>query len=124
MLNKYALILIFLQILILQAGIAQERKDYTIVVDDKLREFIVVKPTGEVTIGCYPVVFMFHGTSGNGNEFYNISGWKEKGQVEKFITVFPTSLKYCILNFPNNNPAILTRWVTGDLIQDQCPNLN
>lgn len=124
MLNKYALILIFLQILILQVGIAQERKDYTIVVDDKLREFIVVKPTGEVPIGGYPVVFMFHGTSGNGNEFYNISGWKEKGQVEKFITVFPTSLKYCILNFPNNNPAILTRWVTGDLIQDQCPNLN
>lgn len=124
MLNKYSIILIFFQILILQSGKAQERKDFTIIVDDKLREFIVVKPSGEVPNGGYPVVFMFHGTSGNGNEFYNISGWKEKGQLEKFITVFPTSLKYCILNFPNNNPALLTRWVTGDLIQDQCPNLN
>jgi len=113
-----------IQILILQPGKAQERKDLTIMVDGKLREFIVVKPSGEAPIGGYPVVFMFHGTSGTGNEFYNISGWKEKGQVEKFITVFPTSLKYCILNFPNNNPAFLTRWVTGDLIEDQCPNLN
>ncbi|MBK8055719.1 MAG: T9SS type A sorting domain-containing protein [Saprospiraceae bacterium] len=93
-------------------------------VDTKLREYIVVKPSGATPSGGYPVVFMFHGTSGTGEEFYNISGWKEKGQQEKFISVFPTSLKYCILNFPNNNPAILTRWFTGDLLTDQCPNLN
>jgi hypothetical protein len=26
-----------------------------------------------------PVVFMLHGTSGGGEKFYNISGWKEVG---------------------------------------------
>lgn len=103
---------------------SQSRQDFTMMVDGKLREYIVVRPTGTIPSGGYPVVFMFHGTSGTGEEFYNISGWKEKGQQEKFITVFPTSLKYCILNFPNNNPTVLTRWVTGDLIQDKCPNIN
>jgi len=86
------------------------------------REFIVVRPSGLAPLGGFPVVFMFHGTSGTGEQFYNTSGWKEKGQKEKFISVFPTSLKYCILNFPTNNPAILTRWNTGDLQSDKCPN--
>lgn len=103
---------------------SQTRHDYSLTLDGKEREYIVVKPSGPTPSGGYPVVFMFHGTSGTGEEFYNISGWKEKGQQEKFITVFPSSLRYCILNFPNNNPAFLTRWFTGDLVTDQCPNLN
>ncbi len=119
----------FLLLLSLVTGIgldidAQTRHDFTMLVDDKLREYIVVKPSGAAPAEGYPVVFMFHGTSGTGEVFYSISGWKEKGQQEKFITVFPTSLTYCILNFPNNNPAFLTRWVTGDLLNDKCPNLN
>jgi polyhydroxybutyrate depolymerase len=103
---------------------AQTRHDFTMLVDDKLREYIVVKPSGAAPAGGYPVVFMFHGTSGTGEQFYNISGWKEKGQQEKFITVFPTSLKYCIVNKPSNNQLLLTKWMTGDLLQDQCPNQN
>ncbi len=107
----------------IRGATAQSRTDFTMMLDGKLREFIVVKPGGVVPPGGYPVVFMFHGTSGTGELFYNTSGWKEKGETEKFISVFPTSLKYCILNFPNNNPVFLTRWNTGDLQQDKCPNL-
>ena len=28
-----------------------------------------------------PVAFMFHGTGGDGEKFYNISGWKEKADA-------------------------------------------
>jgi len=101
---------------------SQTRTDFKMMLDGVEREFIVVRPSGLAPLGGFPVVFMFHGTSGTGEQFYNTSGWKEKGQKEKFISVFPTSLKYCILNFPTNNPAILTRWNTGDLQSDKCPN--
>ena len=103
---------------------SQTRNDFTMSLDNKLREYIVVKPSGPTPPDGYPVVFMFHGTSRSGEEFYNISKKKKKGQQDKFITVFPTSLKYCILNFPNNIAVFLTRWHTGDLVNDQCPNLN
>lgn len=91
--------------------------------DGAAREFILVKPSGAVPAGGYPVVFMFHGTTGDGEKFYNISGWKEKGETEKFITVFPTSLEYCFLNFPNNNPLVGTKWNNGDLQEAKCPNV-
>lgn len=100
---------------------AQSKIDFTIMLDGVAREFIVSKPSGQVPQGGFPVVFMFHGTSGTGLQFYNTSGWKEKGQTENFISVFPTSLKYCILNFPENKPSLLTRWNTGDLQEDKCP---
>ena len=66
---------------------------------------------------------MFHGSSGTGEQFYNTSKWKERGEIEKFITVFPTALEYCVLNYPNNNPARITRWNNGSLIEDKCPNV-
>lgn len=102
---------------------SQIRTDYTLKLDGADREYIVVKPSGIGPPGGYPVVFMFHGTSGDGEQFYNTSKWKEKGEIEKFITVFPSSLRYCILNFPDNNPVFFTRWNTGDLQADKCPNL-
>jgi polyhydroxybutyrate depolymerase len=103
--------------------LAQTRRDFTFKFDGVDRTFIVVKPTGATPVGGYPVVFMLHGTSGDGEKFYTTSGWKEKGEAEKFITVFPSSLSYCILNFPNNNPVVTTRWNTGDLQDDKCPNV-
>jgi polyhydroxybutyrate depolymerase len=107
----------------IQNILAQTRRDFTFKFDGVNREFIVVKPTGATPVGGYPVVFMLHGTSGDGEKFYTISGWKEKGEAEKFITVFPSSLSFCILNFPNNNPVNTTRWNTGDLQEDKCPNV-
>lgn len=43
-----------------------------------------------------PVVFMFHGTDQNGEQFYNISGWKEVGDAQNILTVFPSALSYCV----------------------------
>jgi polyhydroxybutyrate depolymerase len=102
---------------------AQQRYDVKFKFDGEDREFIVVKPTGAVPAGGYPVVFMFHGTSGTGEEFYDKSKWKERGEIEKFITVFPTALKYCVLNFADNKPVVTTKWNNGNLQEDKCPNV-
>ena len=37
-----------------------------------------------------PVVFMFHGSSGTGEQFANISGWREEADQRGLIAVFPT----------------------------------
>lgn len=96
-----------------------QKFDLTIPVDGKLREFIVVRPSGPVPTGGYPVVFMLHGTSDDGERFYNNSGWKEVGEEEKFITVFPSSLKYCIEE--KGIQHMTTRWNNGGLISEACP---
>ena len=75
-------------IILLPLSIFAQRFDVKFNFDGVEREFIVVKPTGAVPAGGYPVVFMFHGSSGDGEQFYNTSKWKERGEIEKFITVF------------------------------------
>ena len=118
------LFLLPLSIFILQKDLlGQQRFDVKFNFDGAAREFIVVKPSGAVPTGGYPVVFMFHGSSGDGEQFYNTSKWKERGEIEKFITVFPTALKYCVLNFANNVPAVTTKWNNGNLQEDKCPNV-
>jgi polyhydroxybutyrate depolymerase len=104
-------------------SILAQRFDVKLQLDGIEREFIVVKPTGAAPAGGYPVVFMFHGSSGTGNEFYISSKWKERGEIDKFITVFPTALKYCVLNFADNKPINTTKWNNGNLQEDKCPNV-
>ncbi|MBK7697090.1 MAG: hypothetical protein IPI30_23145 [Saprospiraceae bacterium] len=76
---------------------SQRRFDVQFVVDGRMRESIIVQPSTPPPAGGYPVVFMLHGTSGDGLKFYNISGWKELGEDENFITVFPSSLSWCFV---------------------------
>lgn len=71
------------------------KKDCSLIVEEIARHFIVYKPAVNSS-DLLPVVFMFHGTSGNGERFYNISGWKEKADKEGFIAVFPSALRYRI----------------------------
>jgi polyhydroxybutyrate depolymerase len=71
------------------------KKDCSLTVEEISRHFIVYEPEVDNS-ELLPVVFMFHGTSGNGERFYNISGWKEKADKEGFIAVFPSALRYCI----------------------------
>jgi polyhydroxybutyrate depolymerase len=99
--------------------IAQTRHDFTMTVDSVERTFIVSRPSGAVPAGGYPVVFMFHGTSGDGERFFNISGWKEKGEQEKFISVFPSSLEYCVID--SGRQYRTTKWNNGDLQSVACP---
>jgi polyhydroxybutyrate depolymerase len=69
---------------------------FTINVDGFEREYYVHVPKAYKPDSPSPVVFMLHGTSGDGEKFYNNSGWKEVGEAENFLTVFPSSARYCI----------------------------
>jgi polyhydroxybutyrate depolymerase len=62
-------------------------------VDGKMREFVVYRPQA-IGDKPAPVVFMFHGTGGNGEKFYAISGWKEKADAAGIVAVFPSALRY------------------------------
>ena len=90
---RSAILLILAFVCAASAG-AQTRHDITMTVDSVPRQFILSRPGGTPPATGYPIVFMFHGTSGDGEKFYNISGWKEVGQAENFLTVFPSSLEY------------------------------
>lgn len=89
------------------------RNDVKIEVENEQRHFIVSIPQSYTGKTAFPVVFMFHGTSGTGEKFYNISGWKEKGEQEGIITVFPTALKYCYID--EGKQKNKTKWNDGRL---------
>jgi polyhydroxybutyrate depolymerase len=92
------------------------------------REYFVHVPAGYTGASATPVVFMLHGTNGNGEDFYTNSGWKEVGEEENIITVFPSSWKYCIfdeedgLEHPNTEKwnAQPAGWVPceGEVLRD------
>jgi polyhydroxybutyrate depolymerase len=98
------------------------KRVHRIPVDGMQREFIVYVPrraVGHVA----PVVFMFHGTSGDGEKFYNISGWREKADAEGLIAVFPSALTYCFHEDENGDGDfedagerhVTTKWAAGKL---------
>jgi polyhydroxybutyrate depolymerase len=71
---------------------------FTTNVNGDTREYYVHVPQGYNKNAATPVVFMLHGTSGDGLKFYNISGWKEVGETENILTVFPSSWRLCIID--------------------------
>lgn len=82
---------------------------YTMDVDGDTREYYVHIPAGYNENIPTPIVFMLHGGSGTGEGTYNNSGWKELGETENIITVFPTAWSYCY----NKSNGVLqngTRW--------------
>ncbi len=62
------------------------------------RRFVAYVPSAAATGAALPVVFMFHGSGGNGEQFYDISGWREVAEQEGFIAVFPTGATYTIVD--------------------------
>jgi polyhydroxybutyrate depolymerase len=64
-------------------------------VDDHPRRYVVYVP--ERRLPEAPVVFMFHGSSGTGEQFLRISGWREQADRTGLIAVFPTALQYRVL---------------------------
>ena len=73
-----------------QAG----KNEYNMNIGGYERNFLIHVPTSYVEGEDIPVVFMLHGSSGTGTKFYNISGWKEKGEAENILTIFPTAMEY------------------------------
>jgi predicted esterase len=55
-----------------------------------------------------PMVVMLHGSGGSGEQFLNISGWREKANGEGFVAVFPTGLEYLVDEV--QPPRRATRW--------------
>ena len=71
------------------------------------------KPTG------YPVVIMFHGGGGNAQKMYNISKWKELGEREGVITVFPQALNQCVMK--DGAPSTKNYWMSANKMAKPCP---
>lgn len=72
------------------------------------RQFIVYRPVNLSPATKTPLVFMFHGTAQDGEKFYQDSGWREKADSVGLTVVFPTSLKYHIVEdyvSPNGTPV-------------------
>ncbi|MFZ1705884.1 MAG: T9SS type A sorting domain-containing protein [Saprospiraceae bacterium] len=100
-------------------GISQKRYDIQFLFEGKTRELIVSVPTKTAPPNGFPVVFMLHGTSGEASTFYNAKGWRELGQEENFITIFPSALRWCFIEdgeVKNNS-----RFVCGNLLDSICP---
>lgn len=80
-------------------------------IDGDDREYFVHVPKAYTGKQAVPMVFMLHGTSGDGEEFYDRSGWKEVGESQNLITVFPSSGRYCFHTQGETNNT--TKWNTA-----------
>lgn len=91
------------------------KKRFTLVVDNAIREYYVHVPPGYDSITAFPVVFMLHGSGGNGEKFYSISGWKEVGDVQNILTVFPSSPQYPCVYDDGVKKRNAEKWNSYDL---------
>ncbi|MBK7428222.1 MAG: alpha/beta hydrolase [Saprospiraceae bacterium] len=126
--------LTFLALLIIFAGCQKNtdqiepdvksiKKVYTTLVDGISREYIVSVPKSYNGQSKVPVVFMLHGTSGDGEKFYNISGWKELGEQENILTVYPSSLSKCITE--GTETKTISKWNAQPLLDwNYCQGVN
>jgi len=79
------------------------------------RRYVVWVPTAvAATTAKVPAVFMFHGSSGTGEQYWQISGWREVADREGLIAVFPTGANYRILETGN----LSTKWHAYSLACD------
>ena len=61
--------------------------------DRRMRRFVTVVPRSALEReGRIPVVFMLHGSSGTGEQYWQISRWRELAYEQGFIAVFPSAL--------------------------------
>lgn len=92
-------------------------------VDGDARQYIVHVPESYSNAIQTPVVFILHGTAQTGENMYDKSGWKEVGEDENILAVFPTSWRYCIDNqgtiAPNTTKWNTPRIANGCFVQDQ-----
>jgi polyhydroxybutyrate depolymerase len=86
------------------------KNKFTTRVDGDIREYLVHVPQGYNLTSPTKVVFMLHGTSQTGETMYDKCGWKEVGEDENILTVFPTSWKYCIN--VSGSTRTTTKWNT------------
>ena len=66
------------------------------------------------TVRSRPVVFMYHGSGGDGEQFLRISGWREQADATGLVAVFPTGVRYRDLD----TGRLATKWNDGHLDQE------
>ena len=82
--------------------------------DNQERKFIVYIPETAQGNQEVPVLFFIHGTSQNGQFFYeNPDLWTSKADEEGFIVVYPTGLRHC--HYDNGEERNVTKWASGEL---------
>jgi len=99
------------------------RTDRTIAVGGQQRSFVVYVGSTVGATTTAPVVIMFHGTSGDGPQFFDQSGWRQQADQEGLIAVFPTALVHCFHEDENDDGDFLdfdehkvtTKWAHGAL---------
>jgi poly(3-hydroxybutyrate) depolymerase len=84
----------------------------TLDLDGEPRRFEVYVPAN--VLPSAPVVFMFHGSSGTGEQFAKTSGWREQADQHGLIAVFPTGQRYRI----TDTGRLETKWADFDILQD------
>jgi len=80
--------------------------------DGERRRYLVYVPANARPEA--PLVFMFHGSSGTGEQFLNHSGWREQADATGLIAVFPTGLRYRM----TDSGRLVTKWADFDLVND------
>lgn len=109
---KIAVRLFFLFVYTLWTSESQGQKmRFTIPLDGVQREFYMHIPGSYNGINSVPLVFMLHGTGGDGEVMYTSSGWAELSEKEGFIAVFPSSMRYRIDD--NGELKNITKWNTA-----------
>lgn len=110
------------------------KRTYTLESDGVKREFIVYRPANLKADVETPVVFMYHGTNQTGEQFYNISGWTKKADQEGITVVYPTALKYHLIDdkelpsgevVKESQPLYVTKWThykIYDMLDPDYPN--
>jgi len=81
-----------------QCPVVSGKLRMTTVVEGVTREYFLHIPTKYNGNTSVPLVFMLHGTGGDGEKMYETSGWAELAESENFIAIFPSSLKHKIID--------------------------
>ena len=106
-----------------RAALASKQVEH-LTVDGVSREVIVYVPARRISPPAgRPAVLMFHGTSGDGEKFYDISGWREKADAEGLVAVFPSALTHCLKEDDNQDgdfddpgeTKVTSKWADGQL---------
>ena len=96
------------------------RVDKTVEIAGTQRTYIVHLPKGHDAKIKVPVVFMFHGGGGVGLKYFNTSQWKETGNTNGFISVFPTAQNTCLARGGGEDYG--NYWMTANKLLVVCAN--
>ncbi|HRI32402.1 MAG TPA: hypothetical protein PLD02_01530, partial [Saprospiraceae bacterium] len=91
-----------------QCPVVSGKLRMTTVVEGVTREYFLHIPTKYNGNTSVPLVFMLHGTGGDGEKMYETSGWAELAESENFIAIFPSALSYKIIDGGENKT--ITKW--------------